>query len=380
VDKQFGQTWTWESAMTSGALAELCRRSDTPVESRPLWQTIWAAHNPEWQPWLIGVSRNGGELGGAIALGRRKRRGVTQLVPLGHGTCDQLAFPVAGPEEAELLAHQLAVCLNEVRGSWTMTLRNVRSSDPALPHILAYLPEAIVLPGLPSPTTRFHEGRDLHLYTSRNYRSQARHKWNRLRRELTEPRFQTIRGEEGVRSWLSRVQAIARKRDAEICGRSRLDDPQYASFFRDLVLSHARIGALELGLLTTGEDVMAYSVAFLDGSAYRQWNKHLDSDWGAYSPGLVLDAHLLGGVLGELRFMEFDWMAGNEVYKQRTANDTIETVNIHVGTGVGRLAGRASRLRQSAREWLAEHPRASTSINELKRALRQRPRPTRRDS
>lgn len=312
------------------ALDDLADRTGASMSVRARWLCTWARHQPAWTPWVVTVARPDGTLCGAVPLARRRRVGMTRMTTLGHGSTDVFSPPHDGEAARDALVDALLAQLRGLSGPWHLSLRQVLSGDPVLAPVVAALPAATVTPGMPAPTTRFDRGRDLSAYTSRNYRSQANHKWNRLTRDGHAPQVVRARSWDEVRDWLPAVERVAVKRDREIAGRSRLDDPAYAAFFRDLLATHAHAGELDLAVLAASGAVAAYSVSFLDGSAYRQWNKHHDSDWAPYRPGQVLDARLLAQALADPCITEFDWMAGAEPYKLRTATDVVRTVDVVV--------------------------------------------------
>lgn len=348
-----------------GALQDLSERVGAPVTARPRWLTTWARFHPEWDPWVLVVQGPDGAPVAAAPLARQRRRGLVHVVALGHGTSDILALP-ADEGSADLLAASLVQQL-VTAGPWHLELRQLGNRDAVARALADHVPSSARLPGLPSPTTRFAHSRVIQDHTSRNYRSQARHKWNRLQRELGQVEVSRCRDPADVARWLPEVERVCRKRDREIAGRSRHDDRRYAAFFRALLLTHARADELELAVLHAGEQVLAYSVAFLDGSAYRQWNKHFDSAWEAYRPGHVLDARLLEAVLADEQYAELDWMAGDEPYKRRTATDVVETVVLHAGAGRGRYVVRAKALRHRVREQIRRRPRLEEAVGRAKR-------------
>lgn len=310
------------------------------IGGRPCWQRTWADHHPSWSPWVVTVRSDDGRLQAMAALAHQRQGGVRRIVALGHTSTDAIGFPATSTDAAHRLADTVADHLLSLRGDWYLHLHQLVADDPTGQRLTDRL-GASTVPGWPCPTTRFHEGRDLAAYTSRNYRAQARHKWNRLVRAGTDPRVELATRPDEVAGWLEAIEPTWRRRDTELGGRSRLDDPREAAFVRDLVMRHAAVGQVEVAVLVADGEVAAYSVSFLDRTAYRQWNKHHDSRWADYRPGQVLDARLLERVLADEAFDEFDWMAGDEPYKHRAATDVVDTVHVHAGRG----------LLASARRW-----------------------------
>ena len=304
-------------------LERLLARIDAPVTARMTWLEIWAAHHPRWEPWVIAVRGDDRVLEAAALLAFRRRGPFAEVVLLGHGPSDRACLPALSRSAAARLAAEIDAGLGALRRPWRLRLRQLPADDPVACELARCLPRHRFVHGLGSPRVRFDEGRSLAAHASRNYRSQAKHKWNQLERAGASPTLIISRDPGEIADRLPEVMRVCRQRDIEIAGQSPLDDAAYRSFFESLILAHAQRDEIELTVLLASDRVAAYSLAFLDGRAYRQWNKHLDSEWGQFKPGQVLDHRLLQRLLAEAEFDELDWMAGEEAYKLRTATDTV---------------------------------------------------------
>jgi CelD/BcsL family acetyltransferase involved in cellulose biosynthesis len=339
-------------------LEQLLAATGAPVTARLPWLLTWANHHPAWVPWTITVRRDAGrQLVAAALLATRRRGPVVNVVLLGHGRSDRAHLPAIDGEASQDLALGIARALRGLRRPWRLKLRQLPAGDPTALELARLVPRARLVSGFGSPIVRFSDDRRLPTYASRNYRSQTNHKWNQLTRDGAAPSVLMTRDPAEIERYLPVLRRISRRRDHEIAARSAFDDPGYDLFFDDLILRHARRGEVELAALTARGDVAAYSVAFLDGDAYRQWNKHLNPDWAAYRPGHVLDARLLARTLADPGVRELDWMAGTEAYKLRTATDTMDACSLLAWSSAATaLLDAPAVLKDRARPFVEHHP------------------------
>jgi CelD/BcsL family acetyltransferase involved in cellulose biosynthesis len=361
------QAWAVEQRMGARALhdlgpelEQLLAATGAPVTARLPWLSTWADHHPAWEPWTLTVRRGAGrQLVAAALLATRRQGPVVNVVLLGHGPSDRGHLPAMDADASRRLAIAIAQALRGLRRPWRLHLRQLPADDPTALELARLVRRARVVSGYGSPTVRFGDDRRLAAYTSRNFRSQANHKWNQLTRDGADPSLLATRDPAEIERYLPALRTIAQERDREIAGRSPFDDAGYHRFFDDLVLTHARRGEVELVALMAHGDVAAYSVAFLDGDAYRQWNKHLNPDWAGFRPGHVLDARLLARTLDDPGIRELDWMAGAEAYKLRTATDVADACGLLAWSSPATATlDAAAVLKDRARPLLERHPRA----------------------
>lgn len=329
-----------------------------PVTARLPWLLTWADHHPAWVPWTLTARRDAGrQLVAAALLATRRRGPVVHVVLLGHGPSDRAHLAAIDADASRRLASVIACALRGIRRPWRLHLRQLPADDPTALEVSRLIPRARMVRGFGSPLVRFGDDRRLSAYTSRNYRSQANHKWNQLAREGAEPRLLLTREPTEIERLLPTLRRISRRRDREIAGRSPFDEPAYHRFFDDLIRRHAQRGEVELAALLARDDIAAYSVGFLDGGTYRQWNKHLNPDWAAFRPGHVLDARLLARALADPELHELDWMAGTEQYKLRTATDVMDASNLLAWSSAGTaLLDAQALLKDRARPLVERHP------------------------
>jgi CelD/BcsL family acetyltransferase involved in cellulose biosynthesis len=341
-------------------LEQLLAATRAPVTARLPWLLTWIDHHPAWEPWTVTVRRDAGsKLVAAALLATRRHGPVVNVVLLGHGPSDRAHLPAMDADASRRLALAIARALRMLRRPWRLHLRQLPAADPTVLELARLVPRSRVVSGYGSPTVRFGDDRRLAAYTSRNFRSQANHKWNQLTRDGADPSLLATRDPAEIERYLPVLRRIAQGRDREIAGQSPFDDAGYHRFFDDLILRHARRGEVELVALLAHGDVAAYSVAFLDGGAYRQWNKHLNPDWADFRPGHVLDARLLARTLADPEMCELDWMAGTEAYKLRTATDVADACGLLAWSSPAMaLPDAAAVLKDRARPLLERHPRA----------------------
>ncbi len=302
------------------ALDRLHADMAVPVTARRPWLATWLRCHPSFEPWVFTlIDPDTAELQAAVPLARRRRRGLTEVVAAGHGSSDQIRFPARGGQAALEISVAVVRGLRQLDGPWCLRAQQLPPGDPVAGFLRAQLRWAALLDGWGSPRIRL--GADANEHTSHNYRGQARNMCSRLRRHGHEPRFVFLRDPVEIAARMPEIEAVCKAREVQLAGRSRLDDPAEAAFFRAVIAEHASRGEVELGLLQTKGGIAAYSVAFVDRGAYRQWSKHLAPRWAAYRPGHVLDFELLRRAVADPDLVEFDWMMGVEGYKLRTATE-----------------------------------------------------------
>jgi CelD/BcsL family acetyltransferase involved in cellulose biosynthesis len=301
-----------------GALDELHAAAATPVTARRPWLATWLSSFP-YEP-LVLVILGGDRLEAAALLAQRRRHGVTEVVAMGHGPSDRVAFPSRGPEASLALSQAMAGYLLGLKGPWRLAVGHLPVGDPVATALAGGLPFGQLIGGADSPALRFGEERTLRGYVSRNHHQQVRRVTNRMEREGLAPAFEHLREPADLRAALPEVERVCRQRDAMVRRRSQLDDPSFGPFFRAVVLEHARRGEVDLTTLRLQGELAAYCLCFVDGGSYRMWNCRFAPRWAHLSPGRVTNNEALRHALADPACQEFDWMLGEEDYKSGLAN------------------------------------------------------------
>lgn len=312
------------------ALAELGQGLDdlhaavrAPVTARRPWLETWARCFTDHEPWIVCVESLDGRLEGVAPLARRRGRGLTTVVALGHGPSDQVRLAARDPSSATALASAVARALRGIQGPWRLRVEQVPEADPVVGGIAALLPNAALVPGDAAPTLRLDRGRDPSAYISRNSRQVASSKRNRMRRAGLEISLDVTRDPGRIEAILPEIERVHRRRDAALVRRSDLDDPRAAAFWREVISLHAGRGEVQVVELRLSGRLAAYVLGFLDQGAFRMWDGRFDPDFSQVSAGRVAMQEAVAAVVRDEALHEFDWMRGEEPYKLRLCSEVV---------------------------------------------------------
>jgi CelD/BcsL family acetyltransferase involved in cellulose biosynthesis len=306
------------------ALDDLHSSTDTPITARRPWLQAWIDCHREYEPWALVVDGRG-RLEAAALLAVRRRTGLLDVLALGHGPSDYTRLPARTPEAARSLAAGVATTLERSARFWRLRLEQLPPEDAVVAKLAAILPETDLRPGDSAPRVRFDTSRDVERYLSRNTRSMLANRANRLTRAGLAPIVAHLRDQQDVQRVLGELEHVRRQRDAALLRVCDLDQPGPGCFWRRIILLLAGRGEVEVTTLRLGEELAAYCVCLIDGSAYRYWDGRFLPGWDRFSPGALVLNTALHRALADPRFVEFDWMRGDERFKQGASNDTVAT-------------------------------------------------------
>lgn len=288
----------------------LVRRTGGPLTARSPWLQAWAGAHPGYEPWTLVVREDGSDrLVAAAALGRREVAGRLDVAPLGFGRNDRARLPAVDGEAAGLLADLLVGELGALDVPWTLRVEQLPVDDPVAAALAARLPFSAVLPGGDVPHVRMLpevETPEAHL--TKNMRTSLRKAANRLASDGHRLELARTSTPDGVLAQLDEVAVVHRDRDRAQGRQSDLDSDEGASFWRDVLETHAARGEVELTTLRAEGALVAYVLAFLDGNAYRVFDGRFSSEWARYSPGRSVEVSALGRAMADPRFTVLDWM------------------------------------------------------------------------
>lgn len=318
-------------AQSATELDTICARSGAPVTVRPLWLQAWVESYPDFEPLLIGINGSEGSSVGVAPLAVRRRRLVDDVVVCGHGPTDTVTLPVTDADAAARLVDAVAEVLDANDRPWRLLLRHLAHDDPAARQLAEALPHANVSQGDVAPQLLAHTGGELHDYVSASHRRGISRIRNRMVNAGLQPRVAHLTSVDEVEAALPTVERVHRARDADLGRRTALDDPEYAEFFRRVVARHAAAGQLCLTTLELEGRLAAYTLCFVDASAYRMWNCRFDPEWARFSAGKLAMEESVAHALAQ-GCATYDFMRGAERYKFSYANHLPTTCDVHAAS------------------------------------------------
>jgi CelD/BcsL family acetyltransferase involved in cellulose biosynthesis len=275
------------------------------------------------EPWAVVVERPDGGIEAAALLARRRRRGMTEIVRMGHGASDYGRLPAVDLASADRLASAVAGELQAIRGPWHLILSQLPVGDPVAEALSTNLRWAAVVAGDGSPRLRFGQDRTLRAHVSRKHHRNSLLAINRLHKAGMSPVVDRLKEPDEITEVLPEIDQIRRRRDSATGRPNRLGDPRYASFRRAIILKLAKRGELEVSTLRIGRALAGYNVALLDGASSRIWDGRFSPEWSNFYPGQLLFDATIERALENVRFTELDLMRGRRDYKVRLSSDVV---------------------------------------------------------
>lgn len=108
------------------------------------------------------------------------------------------------------------------------------------------------------------------------------------------------------------------------------ESPGYRAFYRGLLRARAAQGGARILALFCGGRPVAATVALLDGATYYSAQIVHDAAYGACSPGTLLEAFELEGLMKEGRFQTYDFLGSFLNNKLRWTSTALPTTHVFV--------------------------------------------------
>jgi Acetyltransferase (GNAT) domain len=299
-------------------LEALWRATAAPITARFPWLEVWARHHPEWEPVTV-LLGDPGRLAGAALLARRARGRTIELIGLGQGRSDYARLPARDERAAQGLGRALAEAVSSIGGPWHLRLEQLPRGDPAARAAAEALRSAAIVPGDGAPVVRIGEDRSENRYLGRSLRHSERRRWKAILRDGIRIEMAVLFEPGSLAPIIPEMQEVRRQRDLEM-GRGT-DDERTRAFRRELLLTLAARGELEVTILRLDGELAAYASCCLDGSAYRQWDTRFLPQWKSVGAGSLVTQATIRRVLDDPRFDEYDHMRGLEEHKFQTATE-----------------------------------------------------------
>jgi CelD/BcsL family acetyltransferase involved in cellulose biosynthesis len=306
---------------------------------------------------------DGGDLAALAPLARVAIAGSPglALVPMATGSADyvDMVLPADGTARTAALTSLLAA-LSAARMTWDVwDLAGVPTESPTtteLPrrarelglevHVAtAHARPFVELTGSFDEYLRGRPGR---------FRYNLRSRLARLEK-LGRVELRVIRDAASVAGALGRLRQLhARRWAGQYTSTTFSSSATAFGFYVAACEQYANRGMLDLTLLEVEGRAVAASLGFVDRGCYYYYLPAWDPEFSVYAPASILVARLIERAF-EMRLERFDFMIGDEEYKDRWATDRSSTSRLIIGRGARGRAAAASliqlhELRQRARQ------------------------------
>jgi CelD/BcsL family acetyltransferase involved in cellulose biosynthesis len=325
----------------------------------PGWQFAWLETYGKQRRIFVLIARDGGELVGLWPLGIRRRGLFRVLEPLGAGRSDWLDVPVL-PSHRNVVLSAFLGYLASHRGKWDLLdLRDILADSPTVGALAPLCDEQRIRlrqqPRTISPYLSLAGTWEQFLQSKRpKFRSNLKYYRRLPEREghtLEIRRVPWIDADDPV----AVLGAIERRSWKAREGNLKVSTPLGAEFYRRFCRYLATKGLLEIWRADFDGAPMAFVLNIVHGGKVYHYNTCYDEQVANFSPGLLLHSEAISDAF-ERRLSEYDFLSGDEPYKERWCSDRRSIVHLALShRGVGSSAAHAAliearwRLRRSER-------------------------------
>jgi CelD/BcsL family acetyltransferase involved in cellulose biosynthesis len=312
------EPWTTLLAETPGASVFLAWE----------WISTWWRHYGQGHElWLLTARNGAGKIVGLAPLMLASRHGgvlcLRRLRFMGSGlVCPCHVDIIARPEEKESVCAAFLSYLCTHKTEWDiLDLESMAQSCALGRHLAGANGRCDILKDLVCPFISLPGSWDVyHAGLKKKLRRNLRYFRGRLEREYAnQVAFHRVtRAEElplAMDSLVAMHQERWHARDQTTC----FDNVRYVEFHRDLAALTLGCGWLRFYQLQVADRTIAALYCFRYQDTLYAYQIGFDPDWGTYSPGRLLIAHVIKEAIGE-GVHEFDWLRGGHEYKFEWAN------------------------------------------------------------
>lgn len=318
----------------------------------PEWFRCWFEHYGHEATSMVPLVEEGGRLRGLLplAVGLAGRPRVCRIAGANLG--DRFQPVCEQGDEAEVAA-AAGEALGSVAGQWSILALDHVEVDPPW---IAALAEATGLrlttrrrraDSLPLIELSSHESWDDYLASrSSNLRQQVRRFTRRAGKEHSLLVRRSEDSSELAADMRTFFELHDRRRQAQ--GGSSLTSERARAFHSDFAAACLKRGWLRLWFLELDGEAVASWYGWRLGDRYSYFNGGFDPEWSALSPGLVLQAAVIKSALEEDAAI-FDFLLGDERYKFRFAERTLEVSDVTLARALPHPASAVASLEHGMR-------------------------------
>lgn len=305
---------------------DLAARCQLPTTASADWIFASLAATSSARPWAVLVRDDADVLRAAIVLATTRENEI-RIVGTDQGNRASIAADSTNAVEA--LSEGVHRSLRDKADRSLVILGPMDANHPHSQLFAAALPGATLIEADPIPLIK-NEGQPLVKYLSNGMRRQLRKAHNRLEADGLTWSVSVTTDPADINGQLPVLERCHRERDHAHGRDSALDDDEGLHLWRARIDTLSASGVLELATLSIDDEFAAHTLSVFDGAAYRVLEGRFISKWSRYSPGRLLEAHIVDSVLNEQSVQVVDWMSATASEKLLATNAADPMVYVHV--------------------------------------------------
>ena len=291
------------------AIAQFHAEVKAPITARWSWLSAWFQLHPEVDVQSLIVRGRNGNVDAAALLARQRDGSTMKLFSVNNQMANVASVLARHKTAAEALGRGIAELVLSTPGPWELELNQLAGGPWMVDALTLAVPGIVREEQLSVPQVIITPEVNLPALLSKNMRKQLRRTYARLG-HLHSWSVNFHRGADRIMALLPEIEAIHLARDHARRNVSDLDDALERRFWQETVVTHTYTDELEVATLTIDDQIAAYVLSMIDGSAYRVLDGRMNGNFAPYSPGRVLETATLERVLRDGAFTTFDWMTG----------------------------------------------------------------------
>lgn len=307
-------------------VAELSVRCNMPTTASADWIFASLEVATSEEPWAVLVRDERGILRSALVLATAND-GQVRIVGTDQGNRGGIAADSS--QAVEALAEGVHQALRARPQSSAVVLGPVDANHPHTEMFAAAIPGSKLIEDDPIPLIR-NEGHQLTHYLSNGMRRQLQKARNRLETDNMPWAVAVTTDSDEIIGQMDVLERCHRQRDHAHGRASVLDDEDGLLLWRARITALSNSGVLELATLSIDGEFAAHTLSVFDGDTYRVLEGRFISTWARYSPGRLLEAHIVDHVLNERSVLTVDWMTATATDKLLATNDSDPMVYLHL--------------------------------------------------
>lgn len=306
-------------------IADLSVRCKLPTTASADWIFATLAADGSSSPWAVLVRDAPGRLHAAMILAVTDN----QIRIVGTDQGNRAVIAAESSAAAETLAEGVHRSLRGRDLNSIVVLGPLDAQHSHTQLFSAALQGSTLLEADPIPLIR-NEGQEFFDYLTHGMKRQMRKVHNRLKTDARSWSVAVTVDPDVIRQRLPILEACHRERDHAHGRASALDDEAGLQLWRARIEALSRAGDLELAELSIDNEFAAYTLSVFDGHVFRIIEGRFTSEWARYSPGRLLEAHIVERVLAEDSIHIIDWMTATAAEKLLATNDSDAMVYVNV--------------------------------------------------